>query len=201
MDDIKSIIAKNITNLRIENNLTQLELAKKLNYSDKAVSKWERGESIPEICTLAVISDIFGVSLDYLIRSKQSNEKTPINEELMKNKTINRSILTGISCALVWFTAVFIYILIDIIFRNVTMHWITFFYALPVSMIVWLIFNSIWFNKRLNYLIVSILMWSVFLAFQMTFIPLGVNIWQIYLLGVPGQILILLWSKLFVKKK
>lgn len=45
MEDIKSIVAKNITDLRILNNMTQLELGAKLNYSDKTISKWERGHS------------------------------------------------------------------------------------------------------------------------------------------------------------
>ena len=70
MDDIKSIVAKNITELRILNNMTQLELAEKLNYSDKAISKWERGESTPDISVLVMIADIFGVSLDYLVKSE-----------------------------------------------------------------------------------------------------------------------------------
>ena len=45
MDDIKNIVAKNITELRLLNNMTQMELAEKINYSDKTVSKWERGVS------------------------------------------------------------------------------------------------------------------------------------------------------------
>ena len=48
MEDIKND-AKNITELRILNNMTQMELAEKLNYSDKTISKWERAESSPDI--------------------------------------------------------------------------------------------------------------------------------------------------------
>ena len=48
MNNIKSIIAQNITDLRRAKGLTQLELAEQLNYSDKAVSKWERAESMPD---------------------------------------------------------------------------------------------------------------------------------------------------------
>ena len=49
MEDVKSNIAKNITELRLLNNMTQIELAEKLNYSDKAVSKWENDTSLPDV--------------------------------------------------------------------------------------------------------------------------------------------------------
>ncbi|MDD6251820.1 MAG: helix-turn-helix transcriptional regulator, partial [Oscillospiraceae bacterium] len=68
MENIKAIVAKNITQLRLAKGMTQLELAEILNYSDKAVSKWERGDSIPDITVLTKIADMFGVTLDYLVR-------------------------------------------------------------------------------------------------------------------------------------
>lgn len=67
MEDLKRIIADNIAELRKAVPLTQAELAEKLNYSDKAVSKWERGESIPDVIVLKQIAGIFGVSVDYLL--------------------------------------------------------------------------------------------------------------------------------------
>ena len=51
-DNLKTIIAKNIVLLRTGERLTQAELAERLNYSDKAVSKWERGESLPDIAVI-----------------------------------------------------------------------------------------------------------------------------------------------------
>ena len=67
MNDIKSIVAKNIAELRQSNNMTQLELAEKINNSDKAISKWERAESSPDISVLVDIAAVFGVTVDYLI--------------------------------------------------------------------------------------------------------------------------------------
>ena len=67
MEDLKSIVARNIIALRRKHDMTQLELAEKLNYTDKAVSKWERGESLPDIVILKTIADLFGVTLDYLV--------------------------------------------------------------------------------------------------------------------------------------
>ena len=62
MNELKNIIASNITYLRKQKKLTQAELAQELNYSDKAVSKWERGESVPDIETLKNIAEMFEVT-------------------------------------------------------------------------------------------------------------------------------------------
>ena len=72
--------------------------------------------------------------------------------------------------------------------------WLNFIWAVPVSALVWLIMNSVWFNRRRNYLIVSILMWTVLAAAHITLLVAGVNVWLIYLLGIPAQISIFLWS-------
>ena len=67
MEQIRAIIAFNISSMRLRAGMTQQELADMLNYSDKAVSKWERGESVPDISVLARVAEIFGVTVDYLI--------------------------------------------------------------------------------------------------------------------------------------
>lgn len=202
MEDIKSIISKNISELRQSNKMTQLELAEKLNYSDKAVSKWERGESVPEIGTLVAISDLFDVSLDFLVRKKHvaipaENE----NSSLQTRKFRNHSIITGMSILLVFFIALFIYVLIDIVSPDAKFHWLSFMYAVPVSLILWLIFNSIWFNRRRNFLIVSLLTWSVLICFHISFLIFNINIWQIYALGIPAQLIVIMWSKFKFKNK
>ncbi|MBQ8623948.1 MAG: helix-turn-helix transcriptional regulator [Oscillospiraceae bacterium] len=208
MEDIKSTIAKNISELRLQKGLTQLELAQMLHYSDKAVSKWERAESVPEISTLVAVADLFGVPLDYLARDEHgANEQEPLIPQpddepeepetlLDERKVKNHAIITSMSILLVWFIALFIYVLIDVIFKNAHGHWLTFIYAAPISMLLWLIFNSIWFNRRRNYLIISLLVWTLLAALHITFLICKINIWQIYLLGLPGQLVIFLWSRL-----
>ena len=64
MNNLKEIIANNITNLRKEKKLTQLEFASELHYSDKTISKWERAESIPDVVVLKQVADFFGVTVD-----------------------------------------------------------------------------------------------------------------------------------------
>ena len=79
MKDIKSIVAKNITELRIRHNMTQLELAEKLNYSDKTISKWERAESTPDISVLVEIAALFGVTLDALASEGAAEAPPAVN--------------------------------------------------------------------------------------------------------------------------
>ncbi len=202
MEDLKPIIAKNITALRQNAKLTQIELAERLNYSDKAISKWERAESLPDITVLKAIADLFGVPLDYLVRADHE-EAAPrsVKEPFRPNKTRNHAIITTLSILIVWFVATLVYVILDMIVENTRTHWITFLYAVPVTMIVWLVFNSIWFNRRRNYLIISLLIWTILLAVVLTLLAFGVAAWQLLLLGIPGQVAVLLWSKLQYRER
>ena len=179
--------------------MTQTELAEMLNYSDKAVSKWERAESVPDISVLKHIADIFGVTVDYLITSDHSEDEDAIDGEnigkmLAEKRLRKRTMITGMSVILVWLVAAVIFVPIDIVTQNATAHWLSFVFAVPVSTIVWLVFNSMWFNKRRNFLIISLMMWSFIVAIHLSVLMFGVNIWQMYLVGIPGQIIIVLWS-------
>lgn len=196
MDNIKSIVAKNITELRLLNNMTQLELGEKLNYSDKTISKWERGESSPEISVLVEIADIFGVTLDYMVRSENIEEK--VNENRENESKYNHRVITYLSEGVVWFVAIFAFIVTSLITQSATFQWLYFVYAFPIVLIIRLVFNSVWFNPRHNYVIISALMWSILAAIHITFWYFGVNVTLIYLLGIVGEIIIVLWS--FIKK-
>ena len=179
MKDIKSIVAKNITELRISNKMTQFELAEKLNYSDKAVSKWERAESLPDLSVLAEIADLFGVTLDYLVKPEHKNgEKILTSKKVLK---YSRTIITMVSILCVWFVALLGFVLVTLIFPNCKNEWLSFIYAIPATAIVWLVLNSVWFDKRWNYLIISILMWSSLVSIQVTVYLFMIDISLIYL--------------------
>lgn len=196
MEDIKSIVAKNITELRLLNNMTQMELAEKLNYSDKTISKWERGESSPDIAVLVEMANIFGVTLDYLVRTENIDEA--VKENKKKQTKYNRRVISYISESVVWLIAVFAFIITSLITNETTFQWLYFVYALPIVLIVKLVFNSVWFNPRHNYYIISVLVWSILAAIHITFLYFKINVALIYLLGVASQIIIVLWS--FIKK-
>lgn len=199
MEDIKNIVAKNISALRQKNNMTQLELAEKVNYSDKAISKWERAESSPDISVLVQLADIFGVTLDFLVKGEYAEKSTAVKPS--SKKTYNRRPIAYISECVAWFVAILAFIITTLIIKRVTFQTVYFVYALPVSMIVKLVFNSVWFNPRHNYYIISVLMWSVLAAIQVTFLLFKINVVLIYLLGIAGQLVIILWSLICKPKK
>lgn len=198
MEDVKYIVAKNISELRQSKNMTQLELAEKLNYSDKTISKWERAESTPDIAILMEIAQLFGVTLDYFVQ-KEHPKVEPIDSK--KEKPLyNRKAVAYISESVSWLVAVLAFIITTLIIGKITFQYLYFVYALPVALIVKLVFNSIWFNVRNNYYIVSLLMWSVLACIHITFLYFAIDVAIIYLLGIVGQIVIVLWSFIYNPK-
>lgn len=199
MDEIKTIVARNISELRQANHMTQLDLAEKLNYSDKTISKWERAESTPDIAVLIEIARLFGVTLDYLVQAEHDVQEMqkPSSEE----PKYNRRAIAYISESVAWIAAIVAFIITTLIMGRVTFQFLYFVYALPAVLIVRLVFNSIWFNPRRNYYIISLLMWSLLAAVHLTFWHFEINIALIYLLGVAGQAVILLWSRISRPKR
>ena len=196
MKDVKSNVAKNITELRILNSMTQMELGERLNYSDKTISKWERCESSPDLSALVEMADLFGVTLDYMVRSESIEDAVVARKS--KEVKFNRRAVSYIAECGAWIVAIFAFIITTLIIGRMTFQWLYFVYALPVVLIVKLVFNSIWFNPRHNYLIISALMWSIFAAVHITFMYFRINVSLIYLLCVAGQVIIVLCS--FIKK-
>ena len=77
MDELKLIFASNLIRLRTAAGMTQAELGEQLNYSDKSISKWERGEAIPDAAVLKRMSEIFGVTVDYLLNEHDAWQPGP----------------------------------------------------------------------------------------------------------------------------
>lgn len=196
MEDLKITVAKNIADLRKAANMTQLDLASRLNYSDKAVSKWERGESLPDVTTLKTIAEIFSVTVDYLLQEEHLQETIPV-QQYSKHRRRNRGLIAAMSSVLVWLIATFVFVNIDLISKQFHRHWLIFVYAVPATAIVLLVFNSIWGRRKLNFLIISIEVWSLLAAVYLTALPY--NLWLIFFIGIPAQIIICLWAGLRLK--
>jgi len=129
--------------------LTQQELAEMFHYSDKAVSKWERGESIPDVGVLKQIADRFGVTVDSLLRGGASDSSSVQREEYLRKRRIITAIaLTGTGT---------LGLAAAILLRS----WFALLGTLPAVSIVWLVLNSLWFSRRHNDLIISVLMWTL----------------------------------------
>lgn len=197
MEELKKIIAGNIVSLRRSAGMTQAELAEKLCYSDKAVSKWERGESIPDVFVLKQVADLFGVGVDYLLHD-HTNETSAVGKKKSKFSK-NRLLITLISTVLVWLIATGIYVAFSLSPLKTERLWLTFIFAIPVSFIVLLVFNSIWGKAKLNFPIISLLMWSTLLSICLALAHF--HIWLLLAVGIPGQIIIIFWSGIKGKKK
>lgn len=183
MDDLKKIAAENITRLRTSLGLTQAQLGEKLNYSDKSVSKWERGESIPDVFVLKQIADLAGVNVDYIITPHDPDEaiETEAAPRRYSRRFITLTVLAGI-----WALAVLVFV---ILWLAGIVSWLVFICAIPVSLITLLVLNSIWGDRSWNLYIISGLVWSVISLVYLS--ALQNNWWQLFLLGVPAQIIII----------
>lgn len=195
MEDIRLILADNLTKLRKKHKLTQVELAHKLGFSDKSVSKWEQGDTIPDIETIKKIADLYGVSVDSLLEDKPQEDEIDTRER--KRIMTNKIIITLLAVTVVWTSSIVLFTIVNILYN--AYYWQSFVWALPASSIIILIFNSIWGKKRYNYLIVSILLWTLCLSVHLQF--LNYTLWLLYIVAIPGQIAIILASQLTVKNK
>lgn len=188
MENFNFTVAKNLTSLRKKNKLTQAELAEKLNYSDKAVSKWEQGESLPGIEVLYKLSRLYGVSLDYMVG--ESNGKTrPAPLGIVQKR---RNIITLLSVIAVWLVATVLYTLFNV--TTGKSYWQFFCWAVPVSLAVAIVFDAMWHRRRFLFVIISALIWTLLLCFCLQFV--SYNIWIILGIGVPLQAAALLCARM-----
>lgn len=202
MDDekLKSRIGANIAAHRKRCGLTQAGLAEKLNYSDKAVSKWERGESVPDVITLMQLAEHLEISVTDLLEDPDKlpddadGKMQQVVEKHLKRKA-DKNIILGLSSLLVWFVALFIYVVLSSF--DIPYSWLPFFYAIPANAIVKLSLRSAWHDFRWNRAYISVIVWGVLLSFYMTMLIFSMNLWRVFLLGIPGQAAVLLWFRLF----
>ncbi len=202
MKEIKEIIGENLTELRKKKGITQISLAEMFNYSDTAVSKWEKGLTLPPIDVLVELANYYGVTLDYLVKEGDSHEKKMLkNDDIVRRKHI---IITLLASALVWIVATIIFSCIMISYQGHTSLpiWMTFCWAVPVTCIVLLVFNSIWGKRHYMSFIVSALSWTLLACLYLQLclaIPNSWSrLWYIFLIGIPLTIAAILFFK--VKK-
>lgn len=206
-EKLKTQLGANIVTYRKRSGLTQAKLAERLNYSDKAVSKWERGESMPDVLTLIQLAELFEITLDELLADPDAipKDKGGRIEQVMEaavEKTLkrkaNKKVILSLCSLLVWFVALFVYVVVSSM--DIPKSWVTFFYAIPADAIVQLSMRSAWHDFRLNKTIISIIMWGSILSVYMTLLVFwSLNIWKLFLLGIPGQLAVWLWFRMYRK--
>lgn len=211
-EKLRKQIGANIASYRKRNGMTQARLAEKLNYSDKAVSKWERGESVPDVMTLVQLSELFEVTVNDLLQDPNELPDNPGRmervmgaavEKTLKRKA-NKTIILMLSSLLVWSVALLIFVVLSML--DVPKSWLAFFYAVPADAIVMLSLRSAWRDFRWNRALISVIMWGTLISLFASMVVLvnpmlWTKIWRVFLLGVPGQAAILLWFEIYRKPK
>ena len=195
-NNVQEILISNLISLRKSRSLTQIELGEKINYSDKTISKWENGDSCPNIEAVHKLAKFYDVSIDDLLSEDFQIDKKIVAEKQRNNSKLIISLLAVMT---VWLIATIIFVAISLL--DIANAWMVFIVAVPASAIVALVFNSIWGNTRFNYLIISILLWTLLTAIFLSALKYARVLWVIFLIGVPIQIAIILWSQLKRKKK
>ena len=191
MEDLKDIIAENLTHLRTQAGLTQLQLAEMLNYSDKAVSKWERGEAVPDVRTLVQLASIYNISLDDIVRADAARKKVRPKLSIAKK----RLLVTLLSVALVWFVATAAFTLFYFIAATEQYAYMAFVVAPFAMSVVMLVFSILWGNELSTALACSLVLWTAALIFHI-FVITFTDFKKIYLLYVAAavfEVLIILW--------
>jgi len=184
--EFKKIVADNISYYRKKMGLTQLQLAEKINYSDKAISKWERAESLPEVYVLNQLATFFGVTLnDFLTVGRKPREPLAVK---------TRILISILSAGIVWLVATIIFVLINLISSNIGYDtWLLFIYAIPLSSIILLVFSLIWGNNRLSFAFVTSLSVGLTLSIYLSLFKIYPHIWYLFISLVPIEILAMFW--------
>lgn len=170
--------------------MTQAELAQRLNYSDKSVSKWEHAESLPDIEVLCQLADLYGVTLDFLTHEGNFEDKRRYVKDDGDKR--NKIIITALLVTVIWFIATIIFVYIQLYADK--SYWQAFLWAIPASCIALLVMNKRWGNRRYGAILSSALTWSLLLCVYLQFLHL--KAFPILVLGVPIQIAIVLISNL-----
>ncbi len=205
-EKLKSQIGENIAAYRKKAGLTQAGLAEKLNYTDKAVSKWERGESIPDVLTLVQLAEQFDITVNDLLTDpnelpgnpgKLEQAMTQVSEKALKRKA-NKNVILGLSTTLVWFVALLTFVVMSSFDFLEPYSWLIFFFAVPSNAIVLLSLRSAWHDFRWNQGLITTIVWGFLVSFHVAILVIfHYNFWKLYLLGIPGQIAIFLWFRMF----
>ncbi len=183
-EQLRANIAKNITELRKASDITQADLAEKLNYSDKSISKWERGDGVPDVIVMNKIAELFGVTLNDLV----SDEKPKLPRK--KPHLTNRIIIPLLAVGLVFLIASIAFLVLRLL-GVWDRAWLLFVYAVPTSLIVMLVFSELWWNLIARLLTLSGLVWSVFVSVRLSFSIDVLN--YIFIPATILQIIVILW--------
>lgn len=187
MNNNLKTVAENLTYYRKASGYTQLEIAEKLNYSDKSISKWERGDGAPDIFALKSLASFYGVSMDDFFKAEKRSVVT--------NQKRRHWYISGLSVALAWIVAAIGFTVLMIALPGIFPWWLFFAYAGVASFIITTVLSSVW--GRLEYQLISIsgIIWMICLSAYLTvhFVHPMEYDWLIIITGIPIEILEVIW--------
>ena len=181
--EFRQVVSNNLAAYRKLNNLTQLELAEKLNYSDKSVSKWERGEGLPDPFVLKTIADFYGITINDLVSVRK-----PKRHKHIRRKHV---IIPLLSVAVAWLVALLVFMVLNMLPDPVKSAELAFIYAIPVTAIIFTVFACIWWNQILQFISISGIIWSVALSIYVSINIHGIHL--IWLVATVVQVMAVLW--------
>ena len=183
-------LAKNLAYYRKASGLTQLELAEKFNYSDKSVSKWERGEGFPDVFVLKSLADFYGISVDDFFQSEHKAVK------ISQSKKRKQTYLKLLSVGLGWLVVTLTFFLLNTLMgdRFAFKPWLTFIYGTLITGIILVVWEFIYHNRFLRMIATSIIIWTTALSLFLTFlVVMNRSLPLLFIVAIPVEILEIIW--------
>lgn len=193
MEELEQIVSENLIALRKSKHLTQQELATELGYSDKLISKWELGKSIPSVDKLILLANFYNVSLDQIV--KKDGCKKSIKQKYKDANMTNKVVIMAMAGTFILFVAVAVFI--NSIFSGGPATWIAFIYMIPAIGLVDGILDFRFYGKNVAlWILLSIAVWGILFAVAIHFFYyMDQNIFYILLVGIPLQIALVLFGQ------
>ncbi len=189
----QELLAKNLAYYRKASGLTQLELADKFNYSDKSVSKWERGEGFPDIFVLKSLADFYGITVDDFYQSEHKAVK------VSQNKKRKQTYLKLLSIGINWLVTVLTFFLLNTLLSRFAPNapfepWLTFIYGTLTTGIILLVWEFIYHNRFLRMIATSIIIWTAALSLFLTFfVVMNLPLPLLFVVAIPLEVLEIIW--------
>ena len=190
--EIRSLIGKNISEFRKKIGLTQSELAERINYSDKSVSKWERGEGLPDVYVLSQLAEICKVEAGDFFVEEPKKLKTTVKRISTKAQIV----ITALAIGLVLLFATVLYLVLSLVDVSSNILGLVYYCVIPVSAIVLVVFTAIWFKRVYSCLSVTLLIWSI--AFGLWLYVPAKAMDLIFAVAAVLQLLVVLWYVLLL---
>ena len=191
MKDRKVVVAQNLILLRKARGITQAELAERFNYSDKAVCRWEHGDTLPDINVLYALCDFYGITMNDLVNEEftaQTAEQTERDIRTYRNWTCALLVAMVFFCATVFFIATMT--------LSARGYWLAFVWAVPLSCLI--VHKCLRGSMGLlaKIFLSSVFVWSFFAGCYLdVLVRYSANIWYLFIVGLPLQVCIVLWQK------